>query len=794
MQQWAFLPLTNHHSTRSHYVGPAVMDISIESGPSTAAGAPDGIIPHAFEHTQAHAQVPPIFSMAAAAKPNALKVLKRPQPPDTQAPSAPLLLEAQVSLGAGEASGVNGQSQPGPATTKQPPETLAASGGGVDSSQLSNALSALRLHGDSQEGVKGSDSSSARSPSSTGAAIVPDQAPASGAATVTGVPELDPTLISALRNGRDRAFVIKQEIDMIGFVRDAERTSWELPLMNSYQRLLVHRLADQFLLVHSIDPHTKAVCLTKRTDSNIPHTLPSVRATALVPPEVQSAPATRPQAFKIMRRDPSASTTRAQSPHLSAQDDLSHGGSSAASGSANGARRDRRNMTIEEREAAYREARERIFQGFSEAEAKARASHKGKEVDGEQQTPLQQQGASVAEGTNAAALLMPFRGDVEWAGMTRRQITSKAALRPSAPAFDPSARSSGRVSAEPNGSSGALGHAASNGNRRVPPHVPEAPLDGISPSEASFSTASSSSRCSSRASSSRSYQQQYPPHAAPGIAPPGWQHPGGHPLHDPHAVQYSQQPIGYPPISNGGSYSGPSPGPGASPGAEGYYPAVQGQPGFDPTGGTTPMQIPQGMYQAGIVQGVPVFAMTQTHPGYLQQQQQPQQQPLHAYAHPQGAPWLHYQQQQQPQHAGPPGPLNGHAQSGCAGVPPYPHSQGRSPMQPGTLADLYPGGHAAMGGPASRSRSSPSSGLSVQGSDYSGRAASRSSSAASGLDLCLVAKKSPSHDTSSVVVSFLFLGLFPILQTRVGSFDISPSSSCTPRLGHAPASGVACEF
>ncbi len=37
--------------------------------------------------------------------------------------------------------------------------------------------------------------------------------------------------------------------------------------MNSYQRMLLHRLADVFRLVHSLDPYTKAVRLTKQPGS-----------------------------------------------------------------------------------------------------------------------------------------------------------------------------------------------------------------------------------------------------------------------------------------------------------------------------------------------------------------------------------------------------------------------------------------------------------------------------------------------------------------------------------------------
>ncbi|CAO1628973.1 unnamed protein product [Parajaminaea phylloscopi] len=206
---------------------------------------------------------------------------------------------------------------------------------------------------------------------------------------------LDETLMDALRSSRDRLFLIRQETDMSDFVADDSRSEHTLPLMNSYQRLLVHRCADFFRLRREVDADTKVVTLTKTPETRIPSrklvnlfneanstlkpadTSPfavfrgadressmeridgSYEAAPQAGPQSQAVAKTpisklAPAGFRIMRRDPSLPKTSQTRPP-SAQ---SSGTSSLITDSA---RKSRRDMTIEEREAAYREARERIF-------------------------------------------------------------------------------------------------------------------------------------------------------------------------------------------------------------------------------------------------------------------------------------------------------------------------------------------------------------------------------------------------------------------------------------------------
>lgn len=52
-------------------------------------------------------------------------------------------------------------------------------------------------------------------------------------------PGMEPALVDALRNPRDRTFISKHERDFEERIKDKDCQQWELPLMNTYQRLLV---------------------------------------------------------------------------------------------------------------------------------------------------------------------------------------------------------------------------------------------------------------------------------------------------------------------------------------------------------------------------------------------------------------------------------------------------------------------------------------------------------------------------------------------------------------------------
>lgn len=185
--------------------------------------------------------------------------------------------------------------------------------------------------------------------------------------------EVDPALVEAMRVNRDKLFVRKYEKEMEDQIRNNNVSQWELPLMNTYQRMLVHRIADHYRLGHSLDPTTKQVTLLKKEDTYIPDILVSVLAEherlsdpVEFPPLLkslsgQSTPANGATSassvpgplagFRIMRREGANSASRSES---------SRNGSNTPE-DGNNTRKDRKTMTMEEREAAYKEARQRIF-------------------------------------------------------------------------------------------------------------------------------------------------------------------------------------------------------------------------------------------------------------------------------------------------------------------------------------------------------------------------------------------------------------------------------------------------
>jgi hypothetical protein len=231
---------------------------------------------------------------------------------------------------------------------------------------------------------------------------------------------LDEVLVEALRSPRDRIFILRQEKDMEERIRSGTEQEWELLLMNSYQRLLVHRIADHFHLAHSIDSTTKAVTLTRQDDTCIPEL--SITAMALTDVERLSEPSFTLNtskdgsgAFKIMRREGAG---RSGSPRSGLGD------------AGNG--KDRRNMTIEEREAAYREARQRIFgseDGGVDTSADASVSSIG---EGDAKC-----NGGEASSSSRGASRKGTPGHVSPAPSSTSSTSSAAFLRAGAPSFDP---------------------------------------------------------------------------------------------------------------------------------------------------------------------------------------------------------------------------------------------------------------------------------------------------------------------------------------------------------------------
>ena len=176
----------------------------------------------------------------------------------------------------------------------------------------------------------------------------------------------------------------------------------DLPPCNSFCRLLAHKLADYYALTHQVDNAVTAVrlqktpfckmlvprpspelnCINRMLNSRMPL---SKFAQGQVPADGPSAQPT----MKIMRRtgqgkegqfaDSGPNTTESSiAPSKAGSevgDDSGHA-TGVVSPTESNLAKDKASMTREEREAKYKETRERIFKGFEDSE-NADASHNG---------------------------------------------------------------------------------------------------------------------------------------------------------------------------------------------------------------------------------------------------------------------------------------------------------------------------------------------------------------------------------------------------------------------------------
>ncbi|SCV67216.1 BQ2448_5862 [Microbotryum intermedium] len=329
------------------------------------------------------------------------------------------------------------------------------------------------------------------------------------------VPVLDHVLLSALQNPRDRILLLRAEVEMERFVSHPSAIRLPLspphfqPNLNSYQRLLIHRLADIFGITREVEaapqqnwvppgaPVPGIVVLVKGPATKLPASKlasivapPSTASTSSAAPALVHAivssneaststtrhssdsesparggspsslssnappPPTQPQVFKILPRSVHKSRSTASSP--AAGDDESTGRGKA-----------RRELTLEEREAAYREARERIFAQQSETKPAGSTSTQPTSIVVDAAPGLTRPSSagstysrgsaaasiagSRAESTtssyhsgyhpgpaSAASMFYPIPSSSSSSSSLLSRSSWAPSLRPSAPSFDPS--------------------------------------------------------------------------------------------------------------------------------------------------------------------------------------------------------------------------------------------------------------------------------------------------------------------------------------------------------------------
>ncbi|KAG9313011.1 transmembrane amino acid transporter protein-domain-containing protein [Chiua virens] len=289
-----------------------------------------------------------------------------------------------------------------------------------------------------------SDAPNVHSPSRSDSDPLPDS-DSTGSNNVSALPDVDPQIVEALKS-KDRIYVLKLGEQMEGLIND-RRSRIDLMPNTSYQRLLVHRCSTYYKLAPETDPITKLITVLLTLESGIP-----VRRIAdLVPAQSPTQPT-----FKIMRRSPidrqrpkphsQAGSVAGEDPELSDPEPSeagSLGGRSNATGSS------KKHKTIAEREAAYNEARSRIFMNFDEKE-------RGKEKD----ISASSSTVSLTSGSVTSACETSSTGDMddsvsspttesEWSGPVvrdkkdgrRSNGSSSRSLRSTGPSFNGSTSS-----------------------------------------------------------------------------------------------------------------------------------------------------------------------------------------------------------------------------------------------------------------------------------------------------------------------------------------------------------------
>ncbi|KAI0766634.1 hypothetical protein BD413DRAFT_569195 [Trametes elegans] len=258
--------------------------------------------------------------------------------------------------------------------------------------------------------------------------------------------EPDAQIVEALRS-KDRIYVLKLGEQMEALIKD-RRVRIELSPSTSYQRLLVHRCSAYYKLSPEADPVTKSIIVYCRSESRIP----SRRICELVPAEQATQPT-----IQIMRRPRGRQYSQ---PGSTAGEDADTSDVDASEGGSIGSRSNtasaaaKRPKTIEEREAAYNEARSRIFMDFEEKE-----KEKEKDMSANSSTFSLVSGSGSTSGGRGSSI-----GDLddsassaptesEWSGPVARDkrdvrkgagsaTSSSRSLRSSAPSFNNGSNSS----------------------------------------------------------------------------------------------------------------------------------------------------------------------------------------------------------------------------------------------------------------------------------------------------------------------------------------------------------------
>ncbi|KAI4234736.1 MAG: hypothetical protein LQ349_003599 [Xanthoria aureola] len=221
-----------------------------------------------------------------------------------------------------------------------------------------------------EEAVQGAVPSLQQSLPQAVAPAGPGLLPVSGPVFQMSYRDPDEKLLEALESPKDRLFVLRLEHDVINFIQNSTDQTLDLRTPNSFCRLLAHKLADYYAMTHHADGVQNVVKLYRTPYCRIRTPLTAYsQANANADVSASSQPA-----VKIMRRaglikngvraDSGPNTTDssiAPSKAGSENGEESGRGTGLVSPTESDLSKDRATMTREEREAKYKEARDRIF-------------------------------------------------------------------------------------------------------------------------------------------------------------------------------------------------------------------------------------------------------------------------------------------------------------------------------------------------------------------------------------------------------------------------------------------------
>ncbi|KAL8872703.1 MAG: hypothetical protein Q9174_001703 [Haloplaca sp. 1 TL-2023] len=213
--------------------------------------------------------------------------------------------------------------------------------------------------------------------------VAPSALPSNGTFQID-YKEPDGKLLEALESPKDRLFVLRLEHEIIQFIQESTDATLDLRTPNSFCRLLAHKLADYYALTHHVDGAMNGVKLYRTPYCRVRTPLGAYTQTS---PNPEVTASSQP-AVKIMRRvdlvkqgpnvDSGQNTTASSIAPSKAGSEVG-GDSGRATGlvspTESNVSKDRFAMTREEREAKYKETRDRIFKGFEDVENADAAAH-----------------------------------------------------------------------------------------------------------------------------------------------------------------------------------------------------------------------------------------------------------------------------------------------------------------------------------------------------------------------------------------------------------------------------------